>query len=470
MARKTNTAKHRLKSKVDMTTGNIMKLILLFALPICAGNVLQQLYNTVDTIVIGNFCDSVALAAVGTSSQPVEMLLCIFLGIGTGVSILVSQYTGSGDDESLRLTVETATSFVYLCGFLVTILGLFIGPLVLRFMQVPDDTMPLACSYLNIIFLGTLGNLGYNLNAGILRGLGDSSASLIFLFISCIVNIVLDLLFVAVFGLGVSGAALATTIAMFSSWFFSIWYIKTRYAALNMPILPKRMNKEKLAKIISIGLPLGLNHSIYSVGHILMQSMINAQGSTFIAGCSVATKVLGIANVAIASFSSAATTFSGQNIGANNYRRLKNGAWQIPLFSGIVTLSAGLLVTACRIPILKIFTQDAAILEVSARYVSIVLPFSWCYAVFNCIICFANGLGVVKFPTIVNILMLWAVRIPSAHLIGRFIDGGYIMACFPISFAFGMFCMFTFFLSKTWKEILMKANTLNEAVYSSYSS
>ena len=155
--------------KIDMTSGSIMKLVLLFALPICVGNILQQLYNTVDTLVIGNFCGSLSLAAVGTSSQPVEMLLCIFLGLGTGVSILVSQCVGSGDDETLRKIIATAISFLYLCAVPLSVLGLFIGPLILKIMQVPDDAYAYAVSYINIIFLGTLGNMGYNMNAGILR-------------------------------------------------------------------------------------------------------------------------------------------------------------------------------------------------------------------------------------------------------------------------------------------------------------
>ena len=177
--------------KVDMTQGSIMKRVLLFALPICVGNVLQQLYGTVDTLVIGNFCGSVSLAAVGTSSQPVEILLCVFLGLGTGVSILVSQFTGSGDMESLKEIGATAISFLFLCSIPLTIIGQFAGPAVLRFMQVPDDTWELANAYISIIFFGTLGNMGYNMNAGILRGMGDSNASLLFLIVSCAVNIVL---------------------------------------------------------------------------------------------------------------------------------------------------------------------------------------------------------------------------------------------------------------------------------------
>lgn len=258
--------------KIDMTQGSMMKLVFLFALPICAGNILQQLYNTVDTLVIGNFCGSASLAAVGTSAQPVEMLLCIFLGLGSGVSIIVSQYTGCGDINGIRKVVATATTFLYICAIPLSILGIFIGPVILKFMQVPADAWEYSVSYLRIVFLGTLGNMGYNLNAGILRGLGDSRSSLLFLLISCIVNVVLDLLFVAIFHMDVAGAALATAIAMFSSWFFSIAYIRKKYTELYFTFLPKSLDKQILLTIIKIGLPLGLNNSIYSVGHILAQS------------------------------------------------------------------------------------------------------------------------------------------------------------------------------------------------------
>lgn len=439
--------------KLDMTTGSIIKLVVLFALPICIGNVLQQLYNTVDTLIIGNFCGSVSLAAVGTGAQPVEFLLCIFLGLGTGVSILVSQYTGSNDMEQVRNTVSTATSFLYLCAVPLSILGIFLGPVMLRIMQVPDDAWNYAVDYIRIIFLGSLGNMGYNMNAGILRGVGDSQASLLFLLISCLVNVVLDLLFVAGFSMDVAGAALATAIAMFASWIFSIIYIRKKYPELEFTVLPRHIDKSVLAGIISVGLPLGLNNSIYSVGHILIQSLINAQGSTFMAACSVATKATGIANVAISSFSSAATTFAGQNLGAKNYIRLKQGAWQIPLLSGIVTCAGGLLFLVFSAAFLGFFTKDPQVLTLAQLYVQVTMPFMWMYAVFNAIVFFVNGIGVIRYPTIVNILMLWVVRIPTACIITRYINGTYLMASIPISFAFGMFSMLAYFLTRRWRQI-----------------
>ena len=440
-------------TKADMTQGPAMKLVLLFALPICIGNILQQLYTTVDTLVIGNFCDSVSLAAVGTSSQPVEMLLCIFLGIGTGVSILISQYTGSGDGKAVRETAATATSFLYLSAIPISILGLFLGPLILKFMQVPEDTWDLAVSYLRIIFLGTLGNMGYNMNAGILQGMGDSRASLFFLLISCFTNIVLDLLFIAGFQMDVTGAALATSLSMFASWLFSVIYIRRKYPELEFTLLPKKLNKNILRRIITVGLPLGLNNSIYSVGHIFLQALVNAQGSTFMAACSVATKLTGIANVAISSLSSAATTFSGQNYGAQKYVRLQKEGLRIPLFSGLITCIAGVAVTFFCRPLLVFFTRDEQVLELAVLYTRVVLPSMWIFAVFNGIICYVNGIGEVRFPTIANILMLWAVRIPSAWLISAFLDGTWLMAWYPISFSFGLLFLLLFFLTVNWKKI-----------------
>ncbi len=443
--------------KLDMTNGSIIKLALLFALPICVDNLLQQLYNTVDTIVIGNFCGSESVAAVGTSAQPVELLLCIFLGLGTGVSILVSQCIGNQDMKHLREVISTAIFFLYICAIPLSVLGIFIGPFVLKVMQVPENVFDYAQSYVTLIFIGTLGNMGYNMNAGILRGLGDSRSSLYFLLISCFVNIILDLVFVAVFHMAVTGVALATIIAMFISWICSILYIKKRYPELAFTWLPTHLNKSILKETIGLGLPIGLNNSLYSLGHIAMQSLINSQGAVFMASCAVAGKLTGLANIAITSLSSAATTFAGQNLGASNYKRLKKGGLRIPLLSGVITCTAGITCTIFALQILTIFTKEQNVLNLAVQYIRIVLPFTWCYAVFNGIISYVNGMGKVRYTTIINILMLWAVRIPIAYAIAYFIDGQYCIAATPISFVFGMTCMLLYFFSKQWRDICQRA-------------
>ncbi len=446
--------------KIDMTTGPIMQKVLLFALPIVLGNVLQQMYTTVDALVIGKYCPPASLAAVGTSSQPVEVLLCVFLGIGSGVSILVSQYAGAGDLEKIKRCCDTAVAFVYACGIPLGILGLFIAPAILRFMGVPDDVWSAALAYTRIVFLGSLGNIGYNMNAGILRGFGDSKASLWFLAVSCVTNIVLDFVFVAGFGMDAAGAALSTSISIYLSWLVSMIYIRKRFSELEFHFLPRRVFWDELKRIVGIGLPIGLNNSLYSLGHVAAQTLVNAQGSTFMAGQTVAGRITGIANIAITALSSAGTTFSGQNFGAKNFDRLRAGYIKIPLISGLITLGAGIAVILVRNPILRLFADDEEVLMYADRWVVIMLLSHWMFAVFNGIISIVNGVGLIRYSTVVNILMLWAVRIPAAYIIARFWDGTYLMFSFTISFAFGMIMMIGYYMfSPKWKEIIHMGQT-----------
>ena len=446
--------------KIDMTKGSIIQNVILFAIPIVLGNILQQLYTTVDTLIVGRYCGDKALAAVGTSSQPVEVLLCVFLGIGTGASILVSQRIGAGDDKRVKDIAEASTSLVYMSGIPIAILGFLLAPAILRFMGVPEDVEAAALMYTRVVFLGALGNIGYNMNAGILRGLGDSVASLWFLVGSCVTNIILDLLFVARLSMDVQGAALATGISMFVSWIVSVFYIKKKFPELSFSFLPRALNMQEMKQILAIGVPIGLNNSLFSFGHMAMQTLVNAQGYRFMAGASVAGRITGITNVAITAVSSAASTFSGQNFGAENYDRLREGYIKIPALNGIATLALGLMFISFRMPMLGFFTQDKTVLMYAGRYVVAVLLSQWCYAVFNCISNIVNGVGFVKYTTLINLMMLWAVRIPCAYLINRYFDGTYIMLCFPVSFAFGMLCMIGYYVfSPNWKRIISKGDS-----------
>ena len=404
------------------------------------------------------------LAAVGTATQPMEILLCVFLGIGNGASILVSQEMGRRNADGLRMLVRTAVWFLYLCAIPVTILAMFVGPALLRLMQVPADAFDYAVLYLRITALGTLGNLGYNMNAGILRGLGDSRSTLLLLLISCLTNIVLDVAFVAVLGMGVAGAALATTIALYLSWLASILYARRNYEGLQFPLLPHGYDKAQLAAILKVGVPLGLNNSLYSVGHVAVQAVYNMQGSVFVAGCSIAGRVTGIAGIAITSFSSAAVVFAGQNLGAGNYRRLQRGVVQITCAAGVVTLLIGLVATVFCRPLLGLFSSDPAVLDAAVRYTWWVLPFIWTYAVFNCMMSFVNGTGAVKYTTVVNLLILWAVRIPAAYILHALGYGTSSMACVSLSYAVGLVAMLGYFLTPEWGKLRRKAKELGDAV------
>ena len=449
---------------INMTEGPILRNVMLFALPLVLGNILQQLYTTVDTLVIGAYCGTTSLAAVGTSAQPVEVVLCIFLGIGTGVSILISQSIGAGNRERANALSQTACAFVWICGVAVSGLGILAAPQILQIMQVPEDAMDLAVAYVRIVLAGSLGNIGYNMNAGILRGMGNSTASLLFLMVSCAVNVVLDLLLVAGLGMDVTGAALATCASVYISWIVSIIYIRRRYKELHYPLFTLKASGKQLKEILHIGIPIGLNHSLYSLGHMALQTLVNSQGSLFMAGQAVAGRITGIANIAISGLSSAATTFSGQNYGAGRYDRLRQGYLRIPIVSGLITLIGGLIFLLFRTPLLRIFTQDATVLMYADRYVTVVLLGQWMFAVFNSIICIVNGVGMVRYTMLINLLMLWAVRIPTAYMIRAWFDGTWIMLCFPISFFFGMCCMIGFYaFSRKWREIIRRPNVKTAA-------
>lgn len=442
----------RRNAKIDMTRGPMLPAIVRFALPILLGTLLQMLYHTADTLVIGNFCGSASLAALGTSGQPVEILINVFMGLGAGASILVAQYMGSGEKDKLRSVASTAVSFLYLCAIPMTAVGWFVGPVILRGMNVPADTFALASSYMRITFLGTLFNLGYNLNAGVLRGMGDSQSSLWFLVLSCSVNIVLDLLFVAGFRMDVAGAALATIIAQAVSWIVSILYIRRRYPEVCFPFLPRSVDGGMMKELTRLGVPLGINNSFYSVGHLLMQSLINMQGAAFIAGCSVASKMNSFSNLTTGALSTATATFAGQNYGARSWQRLKKAA-RIPFCSALISLISGVVLVSFAQPLAAMFSDDPQVIFYAVRYMRVVMPMCWAYALFNAIISLANAIGEIRYPTIVNILMLWVVRIPVAHLIARVVDGTWVMAAVSISFVFGMVCMLFFFRSHRWREV-----------------
>ena len=442
-------------SKVDMTTGPIMKNIFIFAIPIIISNILQNLYSTVDTLVVGNFCGETSLAAIGTSAQPIEVVLCVFLGIGGGVSILISQYTGAKDTQAIKSTCKTAVTFVYLAGLPLTIIGVILTPWILTRMGVPEDTFAIAVAYTRISFLGTLANVGYNMNAGILRGMGDSRASLNFLIVSCCSNIILDLIFVPVLKLDAAGAALATISAQYLAWIASVVYTKKKFSEVGFSFLPKGCSFEALKQIVVFGLPIGLNNSLFSLGHLFMQSFVNAQGSTFMAANAVAGRISGLSNIAIQALSQAGSAYSGQNFGAKNIERLKQGYLKIPFVSGAITLAFGMFFMSIRMPILKLFTREEMVLFYASRYVVVQLSSQWMFAVYNSITNIVNGTGRLKYTTIVNLMMLWVVRIPSAYLIMKLWDGTWIMLSVAISFLFGMSAMLGYYIfSKSWKKML----------------
>lgn len=438
--------------KTDMTVGSPLKLILTFTIPLLIGNIFQQLYNVVDSIVVGNYVGSVALAAVGTAFPVIFMFTSLFMGIGIGATIMIAQYFGAGDNDKVRKTVDTIYSAIMIGAIPLTVVGVLFSGTFLKIMKVPADTFADAHLYITIIFLGIIASLGYNVNAGILQGLGDSRSPLIFLSIATAINIALDLLFVVVFGWGVAGVAIATVIAQFSSWLFGIFYINKKYPNLHIRPFHFSFDKALFLQAVKLGVPAGIQQAIFSIGIMAMQSLVNSYGSDFMAGYNGASKIDTFSFLPIQSFATSITTFVGQNIGAGKMDRVKQGA-KITL---IMSIGCNLVISAILLLVgpwlMRLFSPSEPVIQAGLVYMYRVLPFHWLLATMFIINGIMRGAGEMTIPLLSTTLSLWAARVPSAYLIAHYIGRDDIFFCNPIGWALGVTLALSYYLSGRWKN------------------
>ena len=348
---------------IDMTQGSPTRLIVAFSLPLLLGNVLQQLYNMVDSIVVGNFVGSTALAAVSTGFPLIFMLSSLFIGLGMGATVIIAQYIGAGDRDAVKRTVNTIYSALLIIFIPLTLLGLLITTPLLHITKVNADVYPEARIYCLTVFAGIIGGLGYNVNAGIMQGLGDSKTPLIFLAIASVVNIILDLVFVLVFQLGVFGVALATILAQFCSWIFGIFYINKKYDFIHIRFFQIKIDQYLLRQVVRLGVPSGIQQCQFSVAILFMQALINVQGTAFIAGFAAANKIDSFAFMPIQSFAAAITTYVGQNLGAGRMDRVQKGVRSCLLVGTATCIAITAIVLPLRVPLLSLFNQEPEVIR-----------------------------------------------------------------------------------------------------------
>lgn len=309
-----------------MTSGSIGKRMMFFALPLLLGNLFQQLYNTVDSLIVGNFLGSSALAAVSSSGSLIFMLIGFLSGISAGAGVVISQYFGAEDVPNIQRAVHTTVAFGIAAGLLMTIVGILLSPQILAWMGTPESVMPESISYLQIYFSGSLGFVQYNVFVGILQAVGDSRHPLYYLMASSVIKLVLDILFIGFFHTGVGGAALATVISqVFSAILCFVQLLRTK-ESYQLRLSSIRFDLPMLGRIIRIGLPSGVQNSIIAFANVVVQSYINAFGEMAMAGYGAYTKIEGFAFLPINSFTMAMTTFVGQNLGAGQTERTRKGA------------------------------------------------------------------------------------------------------------------------------------------------
>ncbi len=368
-------------SAKDMTAGNIIFLLIQFSVPLIIGNLFQMMYNTVDSLVVGNFVGKEALAAVGSTTMIINMLVFFFNGVSIGAGVVISRYYGAKKYDSLHTAVETTIFVTLVCGVLFTVIGILLVRPMLIFMSTPEDVMDSATVYLKIYFAGMLGLLVYNMGSGILRAVGDTKRPLMFLIFTSVVNAVLDLLFVIVFHAGIAGVAYATIIAQFISAGMILVLLTRTKDVYYLSWKDLKCDVSVLKQIFTIGLPTGVQSVITAFSNIFVQSYINSFGSACMAGWSCYNKLDMFIMLPMQSVAQAATTFVGQNVGAGKEDRVNKGTVQaVTLAVGITAVIAAFLFVFAS-PANGIFTDDDGVV----RYGVLFLKTNVFFMLFNCV-------------------------------------------------------------------------------------
>ncbi len=405
----------RLFGQVDMTEGKPWRKIVVFTFPMLIGNVAQQLYNTVDSIVVGKYVGDNALAAVGSASPIFNLLLVLFVGIAMGAGIMVSQYYGSRDRENLSKTIGTTITLTAVASVLLMLAGsLAIRP-VLVLLDTPPSIIDWCTSYLLILLWGIAGLAYYNILCGILRGLGDSLSALVYLLVATVLNIVLDIWFVAGLGMEVAGVALATVIAQLVSAALCILKLRKMTAFFDMKKEYLKPDRENIFTVIRLGLPSGLTQAIFSLAMVVVQSLTNSFGEMIIAANVIIMRVDGFAMMPNFSFGTAMTTYAGQNVGAKQYDRVKQGARQGTLIAVCTSAVITGLILLFGPYLMGIFTNTGELARLSADMMKILAVGYIAMAVTQSLSGVMRGAGDTVTPMWISLLPTVAVRVPLAY-------------------------------------------------------
>ena len=395
---------------VDMTQGDITNHIIAFALPLLIGNIFQQLYNTVDTWVVGNFVSEHAYAAVGTVGPIVNLLIGFFMGLSSGAGVVISQYYGGKHYDKVQETVHTAILMTLIIGVIFSGIGISMIPFMLELMKMPAEVIPEATAYLTIYFSGLLGLMLYNIGAGILRAVGDSQRPFYFLVVCAILNTILDLLFVLAFGMGVEGVALATILSQGISAILVLITLLRTQECIQLKLSALRIHWDMLKKIFRVGIPAALQMAVTSFSNVFVQSYINYFGPSCMSGWTTYAKVDQLLFLPMQSIALASTTFVGQNLGCGQIERAKDGVKRSLTISIIATAVLMIPVLLFAPYIVKFFIQEPAVVEYGTLFLRWMTPF-YLLCAFNQIYSGAlRGAGDTKAPMIIMLTSFVAFR------------------------------------------------------------
>lgn len=417
-----------------MTEGVIWKQILAFSLPLLVGNLFQQLYNTVDSIVVGNYVSSQALAAVGTSNSLINLIIGMFLGISVGAGVIISQYYGAKNHRKLSWAVHTCIALSIIGGLGMIVLGVWLSPIILVWMNTPADVLADSTTYLRIYFCGSLFNIVYNMGSGILRAVGDSKRPLYYLIASSLTNVVLDLLFVLAFHWDVAGVAIATIISQGVSAVLVMWNLMRTKEPYRVEIKNIRIDKRMMKRVLMVGIPSGIQQSIISLSNVIVQSNINVYGSAAMAGFGSYSKVEGFIMLPLQTTCMSATTFTGQNIGAKKYDRVKKGIIQGMIMSAIYTVAVSLVLYFFGGKVLKIFSSEPDVIRFGQEAIGIIVPFYLTMTVHQIIMGTLRGAGKTFVTMLIGVGNMCILRMIYINCLVPFFPSFHaVVLCYPIT-------------------------------------
>ena len=450
----------KLFQTVDMTTGEPWQKILIFTLPMLLGNIAQQLYNTVDSIVVGHYVGDNALAAVGSAGPILNLLLVLFIGISMGASIMCSQFFGARDREGLSYAVGNCITLILLASVLMTVLGILLARPLLEVLGTPDEIIDWCESYLRILFLGSIGMGFYNILSGVLRGIGDAVPALVYLLFATGINIVLDILFVAQFHMGVDGVAWATIIAQAISALLCLNRLRRMSNLFDFGLRFLKWKPRYANRILLLGLPSGVTQGIISMSMILVQSLTNTFGPTLIAANVIVQRVDGFAMLPNFSFGTAMTTYAGQNVGAGKMDRVQKGAKQGTLLAAGITTFLTALILIFGKQLMGIFTETEDLVELAMRMMRILAAGYIVMAVLQSLSGIMRGAGDTTTPMWISIIQTFFLRVPLAYLMVNMTKSPeypqgrpeMLFASMLIAWTIGMLITVFFYRKGNWKK------------------
>ena len=428
----------------DMTAGKPWEKIVIFTIPMLIGNIAQQLYNTVDSIVIGKYVGDNALAAVGSASPILNLLLVLFVGISVGAGVMVSQYFGARQREELSMTIGNCVTLTAISSLIIMFLGAVLSRPLLEMLHTPDSIIDWCTSYLVILMVGCMGSAYYNILCGILRGLGDSISALIYLLVATVLNIILDIVFVSRFQMGVAGVAYATVIAQAVSAILCFWKLLRMTDIFDFKFRHLKMKKKYTLEIIRLGLPSGITQAIFSMAMVIVQSLTNSFGEMVIAANVIIMRVDGFAMMPNFSFGTAMTTYAGQNVGAHRMDRVVFGK-----------------------NLMAIFTDTSELVTLSANMMKILAVGYLAMAITQSLSGVMRGAGDTMTPMWISMITTVVIRVPLAYGLAfltrtpELPNGRYqvLWISLLVCWCMGALLTFLFYKRGNWKKKALTANT-----------